>query len=110
MGTIRQMCAWIKDNLGPDVPLHFSRFHPQYKLTGLSPTPVAALEQAWQVARESGLNYVYIGNVPGHPAEHTYCPQCKENVIQRSGYTILSNNVIDGKCKFCQGRIAGVWH
>ena len=110
MGAIRQMCGWIKDNLGPDVPLHFSRFHPQYKLTGLSPTPVATLEQAWQVAGESGLNYVYIGNVPGHPAEHTYCPQCKENVIQRSGYTILSNNVVDGKCKFCQGRIAGVWH
>jgi pyruvate formate lyase activating enzyme len=110
MGRIKEMCVWIKDNLGPDVPLHFSRFYPQYKLTGLTPTPVETLERAWQIALGTGLHYVYIGNVPGHPAEHTYCPQCKKNVIQRSGYTILSNNVVDGKCKFCTGKIAGVWN
>lgn len=106
---IRQMCLWIKENLGGDVPLHFSRFWPQYKLTHLNPTPVETLEKARSIAQDVGLNFVYIDNVPGHPAESTYCPKCKRPVIQRSGFSVLSNDVINGKCKFCAKDIPGIW-
>ena len=106
---IEKMCLWIKENLGPDTPVHFSRFWPQYKLTNLAPTPVSALENAKSVARNAGLNYVYLGNVPGHPAENTYCPGCKNVLIRRSGYIILENRIIDGKCGSCGTVIPGVW-
>ena len=107
--TIRKMCKWIKENLGPDVPLHFSRFYPMYKLRNLPPTPVSTLEKAVNIAKEEGLNYVYIGNVPGHPMENTYCPKCGHILIKRRGYMILENNIIDGKCKFCGNPIPGIW-
>lgn len=107
---IRQMCIWIKENLGPDVPLHFSRFWPQYKLTHLNPTPVETLEKARAVAQEAGLNFVYIGNVPGHEGENTYCPKCKKAVIMRRGFSVLENNLTpEGNCRFCQHPIPGVW-
>ena len=106
---IRKMCIWIKDNLGADTPVHFGRFFPLYKLANLNPTPVETLEKARQIALESGLKYVYIGNVGGHLAENTYCPRCKKIVIERKGYFITQNNLVDGKCKFCQEEIKGVW-
>lgn len=110
LDKIRQMCLWIKENLGSDVPLHFSRFWPQYKLTTLNPTPVDTLEKAKRIAQNVGLNYVYIGNVPGHPAENTYCPGCKKAVIRRSGFSVLENNLTSsGNCKFCQYPIPGIW-
>lgn len=109
MKTIKKMCIWIKKNLGPDVPLHFSRFYPMYKLENLPPTPIKTLEQARKVALGVGLHYVYIGNVSGHPAENTYCPQCKKLLIEREGYVIKRNNIVKGKCKFCGKIIAGVW-
>lgn len=107
--TIRRMCLWIKENLGEDTPIHFSRFHPMYKMLALNPTPVETLEKAREIALSCGLKYVYIGNVPGHPAENTYCPKCKNLLIRRIGYTIIENNLVDGKCKFCQEKIKGVW-
>jgi pyruvate formate lyase activating enzyme len=107
--SLTKMCLWIKENLGPDVPLHFSRFFPMYKLVALNPTPVTALEKARQIALNCGLKYVYIGNVAGHPAENTYCPKCKKMLIERQGYFVLENNIKDGKCKFCAEVIAGVW-
>ena len=103
------MCLWIKDNLGPDTPLHFSRFFPMYKLTSLNPTPLEALKQARQIAMECGLRYVYIGNVGETPYENTYCPKCKKTVIERRGYFILEDNLVDGKCKFCGQKIDGIW-
>jgi len=109
MKKIQEMSAWIKDNLGEDTPLHFSRFWPQYKLTNLSPTSVETLENAKRTAEEAGLKYVYVGNVPGHPSEDTYCANCKEPLIKRSGYIVLGNNVAGGKCKFCGALISGVW-
>jgi pyruvate formate lyase activating enzyme len=108
--TITKMCLWIKENLGPDTPLHFSRFFPMYKLINLSPTPVEALEKARKIALGCGLRYVYIGNVAGGAAENTYCPKCKELLIERKGYFVLQNNIKDGKCKFCDEKIAGVWN
>ena len=106
---IRKMCLWIRENLGPETPLHFSRFFPMYKLTGLHPTPVEALKRARQVAMNCGLKYVYLGNIPEDPAENTYCPGCGKIVIERRGFFVAQNDLKDGKCKFCGERIAGVW-
>ncbi|MDD4980846.1 MAG: AmmeMemoRadiSam system radical SAM enzyme [Candidatus Omnitrophica bacterium] len=108
-GSITKMCLWIKENLGSDTPLHFSRAFPMYKLLSLNPTPVETLEKARRIALDCGLKYVYIGNVAGHPAENTYCPRCKKTVIKRAGYIIAENNLKNGKCKFCGEKIAGVW-
>ncbi|MFH1996932.1 MAG: AmmeMemoRadiSam system radical SAM enzyme [Candidatus Omnitrophota bacterium] len=109
MTTIRKMCKWIHDEAGKEVPVHFSRFHPTYKLRNLPPTPVATLERARSVAFEEGLEFVYIGNVPGHEANNTYCPNDKKLLIQRAGYRTLENNIEKGKCKFCGYGIYGVW-
>ncbi len=105
---IKKMCGWILENLGPEYPLHFSRFYPQYKLVHLPPTPVEFLQAAQQVALEEGLHYVYIGNVPGL-GDRTVCPGCDQTVIQRRGYTLLENHVKAGKCKFCETPISGRW-
>ncbi len=109
MGEITKMCGWIYSNLGPDTPLFFSRFTPQYRLGNLPPTPIETLEKAREIALKTGLRYVYIGNVPGHPAENTYCPGCGRILIRRYGYEILENNIRDGKCVFCGRKIPGIW-
>ncbi len=106
---IRQMCLWIKENLGDSVPLHFTRFHPMYKLKNLPPTPVETLEKARQIALSCGLKYVYIGNVPGHTAENTYCPKCGKLLLERKGYKVLENNIVHGTCRFCGEKIPGIW-
>lgn len=106
---IRDLARWVKGHLGPDVPVHFTRFHPTYRLTNLPPTPVATLERAYQAARAEGLHFVYLGNVPGHPAENTACPGCGEVAIRRLGFQIQTNGLVDGKCKACGRTIPGVW-
>ena len=106
---VRKMCAWIKEELGADTPIHFSRFYPLYKLRSLPPTPVTTLEKNRKIAMEAGLEYAYIGNVPGHEGERTYCPQCKKLLIFRQGYSIGEVNLNKGKCKFCGKSIAGIW-
>jgi len=108
-GMIRDMCSWIKEELAPWVPLHFSRFFPMYKLRSLPPTPVRTLERAREIALEVGLQYVYLGNVPGHPAENTHCPRCGELLIQRRGFFVLENRLRGGSCPRCGKRIEGVW-
>jgi len=109
MTKIRKMAKWIKKNLGPEVPLHFSRFWPQYKLRTLYPTPVETLKKAREIALEEGLYYVYIGNVPEISASDTKCPSCGKVVIARRGYRVFENNVESGKCKFCSQKIAGIF-
>jgi pyruvate formate lyase activating enzyme len=106
---IDEMCRWIKENLGVDTPLHFTRFHPDYKLTHLSPTPVSTLESAYEIAKKNGLRYVYIGNVPGHIYNSTYCPSCNRNVIHRMHMDVIEMNLVNGKCKFCNTRLQGKW-
>jgi pyruvate formate lyase activating enzyme len=106
---IQKMCTWIRDNLGEETPVHFSRFFPTCKLTGLSPTPLSILEQAHDIAREVGLHYVYIGNVSGHDYANTCCPECGKMLIFRKGLLIQENNIVDGKCKFCGHTIPGIW-
>ncbi len=109
MAEVKDMCSWIKKDLGADTPLHFSRFYPLYKLTKIQPTPVATLEKAREVALSVGLEYVYIGNVPGHDAWNTFCPQCKRVIIERTGYMVRENRVNQGKCRYCGKSIPGIW-
>lgn len=106
---IKEMVEWIKTELGDDVPLHFTRFYPRYKLNNLPPTPIDTLEKARSIALKAGLKYVYIGNVPGHPAENTYCPKCDEVLIRRIGYRIEAIYLKDGKCGYCGFPIPGIW-
>ena len=82
LDLIKKMCDWLVENGFGDNPLHFSRFHPQYQLTNLPATPVSTLEKARNIALKAGMNYVYIGNVPGTSAENTYCPKCGKAVIE----------------------------
>ncbi len=109
MERIREMCIWIRDNLGTDVPLHFSRFFPAFRLTRLPPTPIETLEQARAIALEVGLDFVTIGNVPGHEANSTFCPECGEILIKRSHFDVLANHIEDGECRFCGYQIPGIW-
>jgi pyruvate formate lyase activating enzyme len=109
LDLIKRMCDWLVQNGLHDCPLHFSRFNPLYKLTQLPVTPVSTLEHAREIAMKSGLQYVYIGNVPGHAAENTYCHHCSKMIIERRGFSILSSNLDKGKCRFCGAQIPGVW-
>jgi pyruvate formate lyase activating enzyme len=106
---IGQMCQWIKENLGVDTPLHFTRFFPNYKLTHLPPTPVSTLKSAYEIAKSNGLRYVYIGNVPGHIYNSTYCPSCNRTLIHRMHFDVLEMNITNGKCSFCGFPIPGKW-
>jgi len=103
MGRLKQLAIWIRDDLGADTPFHLLRFHPDYKMTGYTATSVAALEEAYIVAKkEVGLNYVYIGNVPGHKFENTYCPNCNEMLIKRFSFEIVKWNLTkDMHCPAC---------
>jgi pyruvate formate lyase activating enzyme len=104
------LVRWIKTNLGVDVPLHFTQFHPEYLLKNLPLTPVPTLERAKAIADAEGLHYVYIGNVPGHPAENTYCPKCHRMVVERVGLTAKQMLIRKGSCPFCGQQIPGIWH
>jgi pyruvate formate lyase activating enzyme len=106
----RGLAQWIKANLGADVPLHFTQFHPEYLLKNLPITPVPTLERAKAIADAEGLHYVYIGNVPGHPAQNTYCPQCRRMLVERVGFTASQMLIEKGSCPFCKHPIPGVWH
>jgi pyruvate formate lyase activating enzyme len=99
---IRELATWIRDNMGKDTPFHLLRFHPEYKITHLASTPIATLEKACDVSREAGLTYVYIGNVPGHRYENTYCPKCHELLIKRYSFEIVKWNLTkDMRCPTC---------
>ena len=105
----KRMCEWILKNLGPDYPLHFLRFFPRYKLDRLAPTPVSTLTRFRELAMQEGIRYVYVGNVPGHEGNNTYCHNCKRLLIERKGYLIPIYNLVGNKCKFCNSIIPGVW-
>ncbi len=106
---ILNLCRWVKENLGEDTPIHFSRFYPMYKLTNLSPTPISSLVRARDIAVKEGLKFIYIGNIPQHIGEDTHCPACGKLLVKRIGYTILKNLLKKGKCSFCGEKIPGVW-
>jgi pyruvate formate lyase activating enzyme len=102
LSAAEHLCDWVYDNLGPDMPVHFLRFHPDYKMMDLPNTPVETLEKHYNVGKKAGLRYVYLGNVPGHPAESTYCPGCGRVLVKRFGYEILEYNLDNhDRCRFC---------
>jgi pyruvate formate lyase activating enzyme len=106
MEKIKQMADWIRDYLGKDTPFHLLRFHPDYKMTTLPATKVEDMERAYMTAKHEGLNYVYLGNVPGHPSENTYCPNCNEAVIKRYNFDITEWNLTsDMRCPVCGQQI-----
>jgi pyruvate formate lyase activating enzyme len=107
--AIQDMCKWIRDNLGKDTPLHLSRFYPQYRMQNIPPTPVSTLQHAAEIARNIGLDYVYIGNVPSVDEENTYCPHCRKIIIKRKGYQIQKIDIDRSQCHFCHGSISGIW-
>jgi len=109
MSTVKEMCLWVKRELGADTPIHFSRFYPLHKLKKLPATPVSTLEKARELAFSSGLEYVYIAKVPGHEGWNTFCPKCKKMVIQRTGYMIGEMHLQEGKCSYCGSPIPGIW-
>lgn len=99
--TLRSIAAWVAGELGEKTPWHVTRFYPYLELSHLPPTPIATLERAMEIGREEGLKFIYIGNVPGHKAENTVCPQCRRVVIRREGYYIEQLDVKGGYCAFC---------
>lgn len=105
---LRAMARWIKENLGTGVPLHFSRFFPQYKLRNLPPTPPETLLRARKIAMDEGLLFVYTGNISNPDGETTWCPGSKEKAVVRQGYFILANNLKDGACPDGE-KIPGIW-
>ena len=107
LGEIRRMCQWIHKELGDDVPLHFSAFHPDYHMMDTPPTPPETLFQARDIAMEAGLNYVYIGNVFDPPRESTYCPNCGKMLIERRCYDLGVYELDRNHCRFCGQTIAG---
>jgi len=106
---ISRLVDWVLDNLGADVPLHFSRFWPQYQLRELPPTPEATLDAAWKAAKDKGVKFAYIGNIARHDGNNTYCPKCGKLLIKRAGYDVMENNIAGGGCKFCGQKIPGIW-
>ena len=106
---LSRLVDWVLTNLGPDVPLHFSRFWPQYQLKNLPPTPTETLDMAWQMARKMGIRYAYVGNIPDHEGNNTYCPNDGKLLIERKGYSVLEYNMDAGKCRFCGNKIPGIW-
>lgn len=110
MGMIADMCRWIVTKVGATTPVHFSRFHPMYKMSERVPTPPDTLQKAADTAVKAGLKHVYIGNVDAGDFAHTWCPACHKKIIERRGFDIVSNHVgTDGKCDFCGQQIKGIW-
>jgi pyruvate formate lyase activating enzyme len=106
---VRRMSRWVLETVGPDVPLHFTRFHPAYKMKNLSPTPPATLVRAREIAVEEGVRYAYVGNLPGHEYESTFCHSCGKRVIERYGFYLGEVKLKDGRCEYCATEIPGVW-
>ena len=106
---LRRMARWIHDELGPTTPLHISRFHPQYKMRNLPPTPAETLTRARDEALDAGVQRVYVGNVAGHHGESTVCPVDGTMLVRRVRYRIIENNLVNGRCPTCHEAIPGVW-
>ena len=102
----KKLCKFVYDQFGPEMPIHFIQFHPSYKMMDFEPTPVKTLEKHHSIAKETGLKYAYVGNVPGHPLEHTYCSECNKIVVRRYNFDILKWDLDnDNRCKFCGNKI-----
>jgi pyruvate formate lyase activating enzyme len=107
---LNELADWVISEVGPDVPIHYTRFHPDYKMLNLPPTPISTLERARDIAMSKGIHYTFVGNVPGHEGNHTYCPKCKKIIVKRSGMFTSEIHLKNGKCEYCGYAIAGVWN
>lgn len=105
---IKQMCDWITANLGDAVPLHFTAFHPDFKMRDYAPTPGSTLRAARNLALAAGIKYCYVGNVHDPSGQTTYCPQCQTPLIRRDWHSVISNRIVQGNCPECQTKIAGI--
>jgi len=101
------IASWVRQNLGEDTPWHVTQFVPHLELSHIMPTPIATLERARQIGFENGLHYAYVGNIPGHPGQNTYCPKCHSLLVKRDGFSVAENRIVAGKCPQCSGSIAG---
>ncbi len=104
---IREMCVWIRENLGIDVPIHFTAFHPDFRLRNRPPTPPETLVAAYDIAKDVGLQYVYTGNVSDDEHQSTYCPSCSRRLIERRWYKLSHYNLKANRCEFCGAEVAG---
>lgn len=109
LDDVKRMGAWIVKELGTDVPLHFTRFHPDYQLRNLPPTPVETLTRCRSAAMAEGCRFVYTGNAPGEGGQNTFCPSCHAVVIDRYGFSSRDAGIKDGRCAQCGTSIPGVW-
>lgn len=106
---IKNISGWILENLGDEVPLHFTAFHPAFKMIDKSPTPVSTVKKARQIALNLGIKYCYIGNVNDVSGQITYCPKCNSSVITRNWQSVVKYNLTGNKCSKCGCQISGVF-
>jgi pyruvate formate lyase activating enzyme len=106
---LKRLADFLVTKAGPGFPWHISRFYPQYKYLDSQPTPPKSLQRAYEIGKQAGLHYVYLGNVPGSKQENTYCFKCGKVLIERVGYHVASNRIKDSCCPDCDAKIAGVW-
>ena len=105
LDEMKALISWVVENLGPDTPMHFTRFHPDYKMTEVEATPLKTLEKIYLMAKDLGINYPYLGNVMAHPFENTYCPECNSLLIERSGYNLRFRELDGDICMGCGEKI-----
>lgn len=108
--TLEGIAHWLATRLGPDTPWHLTRFYPAYIFQDRPATPLETLLRAYKIARRQGLNFVYLGNVPGHELENTYCPRCQTLLLRREIFDVLANRLQAGCCPECGLPIPGRWH
>ena len=107
---LTEMCEWVVENLGPDVPMHFSAFHPDFKMMDVPSTPSSTLTMAREIAMKAGVRYAYVGNVHNKDADSTWCHECGELLIERDWYELGKWNLnAEGCCKSCGTKVAGVF-
>jgi pyruvate formate lyase activating enzyme len=102
---LEDLVKFIAEEVGVEVPLHFSRFHPDYQMKNVQPTPIKTLENAYNIAKDAGLLYVYLGNVPGHDGENTRCYECGELLIRRNGFLAVAKDVKNNRCPQCGAKM-----
>jgi pyruvate formate lyase activating enzyme len=108
-GMLKGLVEWVAGELGPETPMHFSRFFPQHRLTDAPPTPEKAILRARELAAGAGLKHIYLGNISLPGGEDTSCAGCGKKVIERQGYTVVANRLKDGHCPHCGRTASGVW-
>lgn len=104
---LKQLAEFIVNSTGPDTPWHVSRFIPQYKYLDSHATPIATIQKAERIGKQAGLKFIYPGNIPGTKSESTFCPNCDKLLIERQGYRIISNKIVNSACPKCKTTIAG---